>query len=49
MANTISSALRDNRTLEERIRMLTDTDGFKELVRQYAKYNKFFYYESNLS
>lgn len=45
MSETISRALRTNRTIKERLQMLSDTDDFRELMRQYAKYNKFFYNE----
>lgn len=45
MSETISRALRTNRTIKERLQMLTDTDEFRELMRQYGKYGDFFYRE----
>lgn len=45
MSETISRALRANRTIKERLQMLTDTDEFRELMRQYGKYGDFFYRE----
>lgn len=45
MSETISRALRTNRTIKERLQMLTDTDEFRELMRQYSKYGDFFYRE----
>ena len=44
MSETISRALRTNRTIKERLQMLTDTDEFRELIRHYVKYGKFGYY-----
>ena len=45
MSETISRALRTNRTIKERLQMLTDTDEFRELMRQYGEYGDFFYRE----
>ena len=43
MAATLSSELRKNRTIEERLQIFTDTDDFRELMRQYSKYRQFSY------
>lgn len=45
MTATLSSELRKNRTIEERLQIFTDTDDFRELMRQYGKYCDFFYRE----
>lgn len=45
MTITLSSELSKDRTIEERLQMLTDTDEFRELMRKYSKYNKFYYRE----
>lgn len=45
MTVTLSYELRKDRTIEERLKMLTDTDEFRELMRQYSKYSKFYYRE----
>lgn len=45
MTATLSSELRKNRTIEERLQIFTDTDDFRELMRQYGKYGDFFYRE----
>lgn len=45
MTATLSSELRKNRTIEERLQIFTDTDDFRELIRQYGKYCDFFYRE----
>lgn len=45
MTATLSSELRKNRTIEERLQIFTDTDDFRELMRQYSKYGDFFYRE----
>lgn len=45
MTATLSSELRKDRTIEERLQIFTDTDSFKELMRQYRKYGDFFYRE----
>ena len=45
MTETLSDALRYHRTIEEHLQILTDTDNFKELMRQYGKYGDFFYRE----
>ena len=45
MTITLTYELERNRTIEERLQMLTDTDEFKELMRRYAKYRKFSYRE----
>lgn len=43
MTATLSSELRKNRTIEERLQIFTDTDDFRELMRQYSKYRQFSY------
>ena len=45
MSITLSYELERDRTIKERLQMLSDTDDFRELMRRYAKYNKFFYNE----
>ena len=45
MPITLSYELERDRTIKERLQMLADTDEFRELMRRYAKYNKFFYNE----
>lgn len=45
MIETLSSELRKNRTIEEHLQIFTDTNDFKELMRQYGKYGDFFYRE----
>ena len=45
MSITLSSELNKDRTIEERLQMLTDTDEVRELMRRYAKYNKFYHRE----
>ena len=45
MSETLSDALRYHRTIEERLQIFTDTDDFRELMRQYGKYGDFFYRE----
>lgn len=45
MTATLSSELRKNRTIEERLQIFTDTDDFRELMRQHGKYCDFFYRE----
>lgn len=45
MTITLSYELERDRTIKERLQMLSDTDEFRELMRRYAKYNKFFYNE----
>ena len=45
MTITLSYELERDRTIEERLQMLSDTDDFRELMRRYAKYSKFFYNE----
>lgn len=45
MTITLSSELERDRTIEESLQMLTDTDEFRELMRRYAKYNKFWHRE----
>ena len=45
MSITLSYELERDRTIEERLRMLTDTDDFRELMRRYAKYSKFYHRE----
>ena len=45
MSITLSSELNKDRTIEERLQMLTDTDEFRELMRRYAKYSKFYHRE----
>ncbi len=45
MTIALSYELERDRTIEERLRMLTDTDEFKELMRRYAKYSKFYHRE----
>ena len=45
MTITLSYELERDRTIKERLQMLSDTDEFRELIRRYAKYNKFFYNE----
>lgn len=45
MSITLSYELERDRTIKERLQMLTDTDDFIELMRRYAKYNTFFYNE----
>lgn len=45
MTVTLSYELKRDRTIKERLQMLSDTDEFKELMRRYAKYSKFFYNE----
>ena len=45
MTSTLSRELRKDRTIEERLRIFTDTEDFKELMRQYSKYSKFYHRE----
>lgn len=45
MTVTLSSELRKNRTIKERLQIFTDTDDFRELMRQYSKYRQFSYRE----
>lgn len=45
MTATLSSELRKNRTIKERLQIFTDTDDFRELMRQYSKYRQFSYRE----
>lgn len=45
MTITLSCELERDRTIKERLQMLSDTDDFRELMRRYARYNKFFYNE----
>ncbi len=45
MTITLSYELERDRTIEERLQMLSDTDEFRELMRRYSKYNKFFHNE----
>jgi hypothetical protein len=45
MTETLSSALIKNRTIKDRLQIFTDTDNFRELMRQYGKYGDFFYRE----
>lgn len=45
MTITLSYELERDRTIEERLQMLTDTDDFRELMRKYSKYNKFYHRE----
>lgn len=45
MTETLSSALKYHRTIKERLQIFTDTDAFRELMRQYGKYGDFFYRE----
>lgn len=45
MTATLTYELERDRTIEERLQMLTDTDEFKELMRRYAKYSKFYHRE----
>lgn len=45
MTITLSYELERDRTIKERLQMLSDTDDFRELMRRYARYNKFFYNE----
>lgn len=45
MAITLSYELRKDRTIEERLQIFTDTEDFKELMRQYSKYSKFYHRE----
>lgn len=45
MSITLSYELERDRTIEERLQMLTDTDDFRELMRRYAKYSKFWHRE----
>ena len=45
MTETLSSALRYHRTIKDRLQIFTDTDAFRELMRQYSKYGDFFYRE----
>ena len=45
MTVTLSYELERDRTIEERLQMLTDTDEVRELMRRYAKYNKFYHRE----
>lgn len=45
MTSTLSRELRKDRTIEERLQIFTDTDDFKELMRQYSKYSKFYHRE----
>ena len=45
MSITLSYELERDRTIEERLQMLSDTDEFRELMRRYAKYNKFYHRE----
>ena len=43
MSTTLSYELERDRTIKERLQMLTDTDDFRELMRQYSKYGDFCY------
>ena len=45
MTITLSSELIKDRTIEERLQTLTDTDEVRELMCRYAKYNKFYHLE----
>ena len=45
MTVTLSYELERDRTIEERLQMLTDTDEVRELMRRYDKYNKFYHRE----
>ena len=45
MTSTLSRELRKDRTIEERLQIFTDTEDFKELMRQYSKYSKFYHRE----
>lgn len=45
MTSTLSRELLKDRTIEERLRIFTDTEDFKELMRQYSKYSKFYHRE----
>lgn len=45
MTITLSYELERDRTIKERLQMLTDTDAFRELMCQYGKYGDFFYRE----
>ena len=45
MTATLSSELRKNRTIKERLQIFTDAIDFRELMRQYSKYSDFFYRE----
>lgn len=38
MTITLSYQLRKDRTIEERLQIFTDTEDFKELMRQYSKF-----------
>ena len=43
MTSTLSRELRYHRTIKERLQIFTDTDAFRELMRQYGRYGDFFY------
>ena len=45
MTVTLSYELERDRTIKERLQMLSDTDEFRELMSRYAKYGDFFYRE----
>ena len=45
MTETLSSELRKNRTIKERLQIFTDTDNFRELMRKYSNYSKFYHRE----
>lgn len=45
MTSTLSRELRYHRTIKERLQIFTDTDAFRELMRQYGRYGDFFYRE----
>lgn len=45
MTITLTYELERDRTIEERLQMLTDTDDFRELMRKYSKYSKFYHRE----
>ena len=42
MTTTLTYELERNRTIEERLQIFTDTDDFRELMRKYSKYSKFY-------
>lgn len=42
MTVTLSHELERDRTIEERLQIFTDTDDFRELMRKYSKYSKFY-------
>ena len=45
MTITLSYELERDRTIKERLQMLSDTADFRELMRRSARYNKSFYNE----